>query len=261
MRPLSIDVAPSAPELPVPVFEFQIPKLLVKHPTAFPFQISHKAGYAHFGRALHKHMDMICAAYSFHNPYTFPLTQLSQNTAYCSTPLSVEYLSSVYWRKNDVIFTVPLGVRPHSPPLPFDFLSDTCSCQTAGCFNKSKGFFCAQKKPPCQAVWSIRIHILYFEVSGASRNTRPKTDIVIPPLNHYINHPRTEEHLCSVIHNTEMPHHRHYQKQENSTNNAAFLYCEILILQLYLTWYHSKIHLLSRLSTWNKKALLHLYNF
>ncbi len=116
MRPLSIDVAPSAPELPVPVFEFQIPKLLVKHPTAFPFQISHKAGYAHFGRALHKHMDMICAAYSFHNPYTFPLTQLSQNTAYCSTPLSVEYLSSVYWRKNDVIFTVPLGVRPHSPP-------------------------------------------------------------------------------------------------------------------------------------------------
>ncbi len=146
MRPLSIDVAPSAPELPVPVFEFQIPKLLVKHPTAFPFQISHKAGYAHFGRALHKHMDMIYAAYSFHNPYTFPLTQLSQNTAYCSTPLSVEYLSSVYWRKNDVIFTVPLGVRPHCPPLPFDFLSDTCSCQTAGCFNKSKGFFCAQKK-------------------------------------------------------------------------------------------------------------------
>ena len=42
---------------------------------------------------------------------TFPLTQLSQNTAYCSTLLSVEHLSSVFWRKYYVIFTVPSGVR------------------------------------------------------------------------------------------------------------------------------------------------------
>ena len=85
--------------------------LTVKHQTAFPFQISHKAGYAHFGRDLHKHMDMICTAFSFKNPYAFPLTQLSQNTACCSTLLSVEHLSSVFWRKNYVIFTVPSGVR------------------------------------------------------------------------------------------------------------------------------------------------------
>jgi hypothetical protein len=39
-----------APEFLVPVFEFQISKLLLRHQTAFPFQISHKAGYAHFGR-------------------------------------------------------------------------------------------------------------------------------------------------------------------------------------------------------------------
>lgn len=118
-----------------------------------------------------------------------------------------------------------------------------------GVLTNQKVFSVHKKNRHARRFESIRIHILYFEVSGASRNTRPKTDIVIPPLNHYINHPRTEEHLCSVIHNTEMPHHRHCQKQENSTNNAAFLYCEILILQLYLTWYHSKIHLLSRLST------------
>lgn len=136
-----IDVVPSAPELPVPVFEFQITKLLVKHQTAFPFQISHKPGYAHFGRDLHKHMDMICTALSFKNPYAFPLTQLSQNTACCSTHLSVEHLSSVFWRKNYVIFTVPSGCAssfrsPLGPP--FDFLFDTCCCQTARCFNKSK---------------------------------------------------------------------------------------------------------------------------
>ncbi len=109
--PFGISLILSFKTVAVPVFEFQITKLLVKHQTAFPFQISHKAGYAHFGRDLHKHMDMICTAFSFQNPYTFPLTQLSQNTAYCSTLLSVEHLSSVFWRKNYVIFTVPSGVR------------------------------------------------------------------------------------------------------------------------------------------------------
>ncbi|KDZ59383.1 hypothetical protein AC31_4795, partial [Escherichia coli 3-073-06_S3_C2] len=39
-------------------------------------------------------MDMICTAFSFQNPYTFPLTQLSQNTACCSTLLSVEHLGN-----------------------------------------------------------------------------------------------------------------------------------------------------------------------
>lgn len=66
---------------------------------------------SHFGRDLHKHMDMICTAFSFKNPYAFPLTQLSQNTACCSTLLSVEHLSSVFGRKNYVIFTVPSGAR------------------------------------------------------------------------------------------------------------------------------------------------------
>ncbi|OSK25554.1 putative peptide synthetase, partial [Escherichia coli M056] len=71
----------------------------------------HKAGYAHFGWDFHKHMDMICAALCFQNPYAFPLTQLSQNTAYRPTLLSVKRQSSVFRRKNYVIFTVPAGVR------------------------------------------------------------------------------------------------------------------------------------------------------
>ncbi|GCR47868.1 hypothetical protein BvCmsHHNP033_01701 [Escherichia coli] len=94
-----IDVVPSAPKIPVPVFEFQIPKLLVKHQTTFPFQISHKAGYVHFGRDLYKHMDIICAAFSFQNQYAFPLILLSKNATYCSTLLSIEHLSSVFWHK------------------------------------------------------------------------------------------------------------------------------------------------------------------
>ncbi|EFF12518.1 predicted protein [Escherichia coli B354] len=56
-------------------------------------------------------MDMICAALCFQNPYAFPLTQLSQNTAYRPTLLSVKRQSSVFRRKNYVIFTVPAGVR------------------------------------------------------------------------------------------------------------------------------------------------------
>jgi hypothetical protein len=56
-------------------------------------------------------MDMIYAAFCFHNTYVFPLTQLSKNAAYRQAFLSVERLSSVFGRKNYVIFTVPSGVR------------------------------------------------------------------------------------------------------------------------------------------------------
>ena len=161
-----IDLVPTAPELPVPVFEFQITKLLVKHQTAFPFQISHKAGYAHFGRNLHKHMDMICTAFSFQNPYAFPLTQLSQNTAYCSTLLSVEHLSSVFWRKKlcDIYSSIGCALSSFRSPLgpPFDFLFDTCSCQTARCFNKSKGVLITGSKLKAfrnpQPSWEFSVH-------------------------------------------------------------------------------------------------------
>lgn len=83
-----IDVIPSAPELPVPVFEFQITKLLVKHQTAFPFQIYHKAGYAHFGRALHKHMDMIYTASVHFSTHTaFSKYCLLLYASLCRTPV------------------------------------------------------------------------------------------------------------------------------------------------------------------------------
>ena len=88
-------------------------------------------------------MDIICTAFSFQNPYAFPLTQLSQNTACCSTLLSVEHLSSVFWRKKlcDIYSSIGCALSSFRSPLgpPFDFLFDTCSCQTARCFNKSKG--------------------------------------------------------------------------------------------------------------------------
>ncbi len=80
-------------------------------------------------------MDMICTAFSFQNPYAFPLTQLSQNTACCSTLLSVEHLSSVFWRKKlcDIYSSIGCALSSFRSPLgpPFDFLFDTCSCQTA----------------------------------------------------------------------------------------------------------------------------------
>lgn len=103
----SIYVVSTTPERPVPVCKIQIPKLLIHRQTAFPFQLPHKAGYAHLERDFHKHMDMIGATFRCQEPYAFPLAPLSYGAAYCSAFLSVEHLPSLVWRKNDVIFTVP----------------------------------------------------------------------------------------------------------------------------------------------------------
>ncbi len=53
----------------------------------------------------------------------------------CSTLLSVEHLSSVFWRKKlcDIYSSIGCALSSFRSPLgpPFDFLFDTCSCQTA----------------------------------------------------------------------------------------------------------------------------------
>ena len=111
-------------------------------------------------------MDMICTVFSFQNLYTFPLTQLSQNTACCSTLLSVEPLSSVFWRKKlcDIYSSIGCALSSFRSPLgpPFDFLFDTCSCQTARCFNKSKGVLITGSKLKAfrnpQPSWGFSVH-------------------------------------------------------------------------------------------------------
>ncbi len=96
-----------------------------------------------FGGMLQKHVNMIAQrasrirTFSIHTIFLICCLLLT-------TLLSIERLSSVFGRENYVIFTVPSGVslssfRPHWDPL-FDFLLNFCSCQTARCFNKSKGF-------------------------------------------------------------------------------------------------------------------------
>ena len=88
-------------------------------------------------------MDMICTAFSFQNPYTFPLhTAFSKYSlllyaSLCRTPvfgILAQILCDIYSSIGCALssFRSPLGP-------PFDFLFDTCSCQTARCFNKSKG--------------------------------------------------------------------------------------------------------------------------
>ena len=57
--------------------------------------------------------------------------------------------------------------------------------------------------------------VIRIEVSGASRNIHPYNRYCDSPLNHYINHPRTEEHLFSVIYNTGIVHHRPCQEIKN----------------------------------------------
>lgn len=47
-----VDIATTAPELPITILELQLTKLLIYHQTALSFQISDKRRYTYFGRYL-----------------------------------------------------------------------------------------------------------------------------------------------------------------------------------------------------------------
>lgn len=112
--PNRIHVVSTAPELPIPIPESQVSKLLVDHQTALPFQIPHKSRYAHLRRDLNQHMDMIRTALCLNNLDTFPLAQLPQNFTYASYGaflFTIENLTTVFRGKDNMIFTIPTGVR------------------------------------------------------------------------------------------------------------------------------------------------------
>ena len=72
--PCRIDIIPSTPKFAIPIFEFHIPPFLIYHQTAFPFQISHKPGNAHFWWYLQQHVYMIWAYFSLYYCYFFEFT-------------------------------------------------------------------------------------------------------------------------------------------------------------------------------------------
>jgi len=72
--PNCIYVLPSAPEVTIPVFVFQIGVSVEYHQTAFPFEIPHELRYTQTGWNAHQHMDMIRARLCFYDFHTFLLT-------------------------------------------------------------------------------------------------------------------------------------------------------------------------------------------
>ena len=106
-----VNVVSSAPEMPVPIFVFQVGLSVKDHETALALEISHERCDTQVRRNLDQHVDVIWAAFGFHNPHTFPLTQFSENLSDISFDFSVNYLSAVLRRKDYVILAPPFTVR------------------------------------------------------------------------------------------------------------------------------------------------------
>ena len=70
----TVSTYPPTPEMPVPVFIFQISKLVKYHQTAFPLQYTHKFWYALFRRYRYKHMYMVFTRICF---YFYPIASFA----------------------------------------------------------------------------------------------------------------------------------------------------------------------------------------
>ncbi|KGA54633.1 hypothetical protein DJ56_2694 [Yersinia pestis] len=148
--PYRINVIPSTPKLPVTVFELQIAKLLIKHQTALSLQVPHKSRDTHLGRDLQKHMDVIHTAFCFQDIHVFPFAQfyLKYCQSLCVFPCRTPAFGTSAQKLYDIYSSIGCALSSFHPSLgpPFDFLLNICSCQTANCFNKSKGVFITDPK-------------------------------------------------------------------------------------------------------------------
>ena len=102
-----INIVTTTLKLLITILELQVAELFIYHQADLSFQISDKRRYTHFWRYLKQHMDMVGTCFSFQNCYTFPFTQLSENFSNCTLLLPVKYLSTIFWGKYDMVFTVP----------------------------------------------------------------------------------------------------------------------------------------------------------
>ena len=102
-----IDVIPTAPKFSIAVFEFQIPKLFIDHEATLTFKVAHKTRHTHLGGNLKQYVDVVRTALCLHYFYIFPFTQFSQNFANRPFLFTIEHLTTILWRKNNLIFAVP----------------------------------------------------------------------------------------------------------------------------------------------------------
>ena len=58
-------------------------------------------------RYSYQHVNMIWTRFCFYDFYSFHLTKLSQYFPYICFDPTIDLLSTILWRKYDVIFTIP----------------------------------------------------------------------------------------------------------------------------------------------------------
>ena len=110
ITPHSIDKIPSAPEMSVPIFVFQICKSIKNHQCTFPFSYSHESWYRHLRRYWHQHVNMIYARLRLQYLHIISLANGSEYFSNFCFLSSINNLSTVFRCYYYVILTSPFRV-------------------------------------------------------------------------------------------------------------------------------------------------------
>ncbi|KNX88167.1 hypothetical protein ACX52_2107 [Yersinia pestis] len=95
-------------------------------------------------------MDVIHTAFCFQDIHVFPFRTvfLKYCQSLCVFPCRTPAFGTSAQKLYDIYSSIGCALSSFHPSLgpPFDFLLNICSCQTANCFNKSKGVFITDPK-------------------------------------------------------------------------------------------------------------------
>ncbi len=96
--------------MPVAIFVFEIGMSIKDHQGTFSFDIAYDICNAVLWRYLHKHVYMVWTKFRFDDSYTFSLAEHSYDFSDFYPDLTIDDSSSILWRKDDVILTIPRGM-------------------------------------------------------------------------------------------------------------------------------------------------------
>lgn len=108
--PRRVNMVAAAPELPVPILEFQLGKPLVQLQAAFPLQETRHARNRELRGNFEQHVHMVGAHLRLQYHYPLPFAKRTEYLSHLGTLLPVKRLPPEFRRKDYVIFAVPARV-------------------------------------------------------------------------------------------------------------------------------------------------------
>ena len=107
IRSCRIDIVTSTPEMPIPIFVLQVCRTIKDHQGTFSFQVSHKLRHTQIRWNTYQHMNVVRTSLCFQYFYLFQIAQLTQDFSDIFFDLSIDYLTTIFGHKYNVILAFP----------------------------------------------------------------------------------------------------------------------------------------------------------